>query len=376
MTKDIKASFPCCCFVGRVHAYEGHDAHLVAFPVRVGVAAGAKTVFLTNAAGGIDPGYTPGTLAMISDQLNLTGQSPLDGPNLDALGPRFPDMTEVYDPELRAQARSLAESLGLGTLAEGVYAGNLGPAYETPAEVRMLRTLGAQMVGMSTVLEAQAARHAGARVWGCSMISNAAAGLSGKPLSHQEVTEVATEAGDKLSRLLGALMGEVVRGTSQKVSPDEPSAEPLVPGVSTGVSWAQLEQAAASAQPNAHAPYSHYQVGAAVLTDDGRVYAGCNVENASYGLTVCAERTAVGAAVTAGSLSSQASEEGGLPRKIVAVAVCTNSSPPASPCGACRQVLAEFAPPETPVRLFNPQGAKEDLTVGALLPRGFSGSDI
>ncbi|MCU0722027.1 MAG: purine-nucleoside phosphorylase [Planctomycetes bacterium] len=192
---------------GRVHFYEGVPLSQVAFPVRVLALLGVRTLVLTNAAGAVAGRLRAGDLMLISDHLNLLGASPLAGPNLDAIGPRFPDMSEVYDAGLRDLARRCAGRLGI-PLAEGVYAAMPGPSYETPAEVRMLRTLGADAVGMSTVPEAVAARHAGIRVLGFSMISNLAAGLSARPLSHEEVLATGAEAGKRL----GALIEEVVGG--------------------------------------------------------------------------------------------------------------------------------------------------------------------
>jgi purine-nucleoside phosphorylase len=198
---------------GRVHLYEGHSPDRVVLGLRALIRRGARTVVLTNAAGGIRDGLDPGSLMVIEDHLNLTGASCLVGPNDEALGPRFPAMNDAYDPALRALAHEVAERNGL-RLASGVYAGLLGPAYETPAEVRMLRALGADAVGMSTVLEALAARHMGACCLGISCITNRAAGLSSTPPSHSEVeaTAGATRAALKLllSGILDGLAREVV----------------------------------------------------------------------------------------------------------------------------------------------------------------------
>jgi purine-nucleoside phosphorylase len=190
---------------GRVHAYEGHDLKTVVLPVRALVKSGCDVVVLTNAAGGIAPGLRPGQLVLLRDHMNLLGDSPLCGANDPALGPRFPDMTAVYDRALRGLAEQVAAKLGLG-LPSGVYAGCRGPQYETPAEVRMLRTLGADLVGMSTVPEAIAARHMGARVLGMSCVTNLAAGLSELPLSHDEVTETAARARADFLRLLDGIL--------------------------------------------------------------------------------------------------------------------------------------------------------------------------
>jgi len=192
---------PVVMLQGRFHLYEGHDPGLVVQPVLLMGRLGATTILLTNAAGGVDPSYGPGTLMVIADHLNLTGRSPLVGPNADAIGPRFPDLTAAYAPELRAALRAAGAAEGI-ELAEGVYAGLIGPAYETPAEVRMLRTLGADAVGMSTVLEAIACRWAGLEVAGVSLVTNAGAGYSGAPLSHAEVLEAGAAAGPRLARVI------------------------------------------------------------------------------------------------------------------------------------------------------------------------------
>lgn len=185
---------------GRFHMYEGHSADLAALPVRVFAALGVRTFVVTNAAGGIREGFGPGTLMLITDHLNLTGRSPLVGAVLPG-ETRFPDMTAPYDPALRSVALDTAARLGI-ELREGVYAGLLGPSYETPAEIRMLGGHGADAVGMSTVLEVIAARALGLRCLGFSTITNSAAGLGGAELSHGEVMEVAAQVGDRLGRLL------------------------------------------------------------------------------------------------------------------------------------------------------------------------------
>lgn len=171
--------------------------------------AGCKTVVLTNAAGGVGAGLEAGDLVLLRDHLNLMGDSPLRGHNDDRLGPRFPDMTEVYDAKLRAIAEQVAAKLSI-RLKSGVYAGLLGPQYETPSEVRMLRGLGADLVGMSTVPEAIVARHMGAKVLGMSCVSNLAAGMSGQPLSHEEVTETANRVRATFIKLLDGIMAELV----------------------------------------------------------------------------------------------------------------------------------------------------------------------
>jgi purine-nucleoside phosphorylase len=181
-------------FVGRIHAYEGHDLDLVVHPVRTACAAGAEVVILTNAAGGLRPEYRVGQPVLISDHLNLTGRSPL-------VGPQFVDLVDAYSPRLRSLARTVDP-----TLAEGVYAGLPGPHYETPAEIRMLRTLGADLVGMSTVHETIAARAAGAEVLAVSLVTNLAAGMTGEPLRHDEVLAAGRDSAADLGELLAGVI--------------------------------------------------------------------------------------------------------------------------------------------------------------------------
>ena len=192
---------PVVMLQGRFHMYEGNDPGLVVQPVLLFRQLGAGLVVLTNAAGGVNPDFGPGTLMVISDHLNLTGRTPLLGPNADELGPRFADMTDVWAPRHRAGLHAAATAEGVD-LEEGIYAGLLGPTYETPAEVRMLRTMGADAVGMSTVLEAIAARWTGLEVCGVSLVTNAGAGYSGQPLTHAEVLEAGAQAGPRLARVL------------------------------------------------------------------------------------------------------------------------------------------------------------------------------
>jgi len=173
---------------GRFHYYEGHGLDAVTFPIRVMKLIGVETIVVTNAAGGINESYRAGDLMLIKDHLNLTFRNPLIGPNDDQLGVRFPDMSEAYSKALRDLAKSVAQEQGI-TLQEGVYAGLLGPSYETPAEIRMLRVLGGDAVGMSTVPEVIVARHMNMQVLGISCISNMAAGILEQPLSHDEVME-------------------------------------------------------------------------------------------------------------------------------------------------------------------------------------------
>lgn len=192
---------------GRFHMYEGHDAATAALPVRVMAELGITTLLLTNAAGGINPGFNPGMLMLIRDHLNLTGRNPLVG-NLVPGDTRFPDMTEAYDRGLRKLAHEAARAQGV-ELAEGVYAGLLGPTYETPAEVQMLTRLGADAVGMSTVVEVIAARARGIRCAGISTITNLAAGISPRPLSHAEVMETANRVRDQLGSLVEGLLKRI-----------------------------------------------------------------------------------------------------------------------------------------------------------------------
>ena len=201
------AGVPSLVFAGRVHLYEGHDAASVVAPVRLAVESGCQTIVLTNAAGGINPDLEVGAPVLISDHINLTGHNPLRGPH-DKRGPRFLDMTGAYDAELRALARRVDP-----TLAEGVYAGLAGPTYETPAEIKMLQSFGADMVGLSTVLETIEARYLGARVLGISLITNQAAGLKPEPLSHEEVAETGRRASAHVENLLRAVIGELGQDT-------------------------------------------------------------------------------------------------------------------------------------------------------------------
>ncbi len=195
---------------GRVHGYEGWSAAEVAFGARLLCALGSRALLVTNAAGGISPEFGPGTLVRITDQLNLTGQSPLTGPNDEAVGPRFPDMGCAYDPGLGALLEAAAAEAGVA-LRRGVYAGVPGPSYETPAEIGMLRALGADLVGMSTVHDVIAARHMGVPVAGLSVVTNPAAGLSRTALTHEDVQAVAARAAEALSRLLEGFLPRAAR---------------------------------------------------------------------------------------------------------------------------------------------------------------------
>jgi len=190
---------------GRVHAYEGYSNVQVAFPARVLCALGIQTLVVTNAAGGIHPDCKPGDLMAITDHINLSGWNALTGPNDDRLGPRFPDMSHAYHPALTQLLGRVAQDQGV-PLKRGVYAMSSGPSYETPAEIRMLRTVGADAVGMSTVPEVVAAAHMGVRVVGISCITNLAAGIGHQPLSHEEVAETAGRVRDVFIRLLTAFL--------------------------------------------------------------------------------------------------------------------------------------------------------------------------
>lgn len=192
---------PVVAMQGRVHLYEGYSAQEVAFPARVLCALGIESLVVTNASGGIRSDLAPGDLMMITDHINLSGANPLNGPNDERLGPRFPDMSEAYDPRLRQLLRTTADRLGI-ELKEGVYVGLSGPSYETPAEIRFLRTVGGDAVGMSTVPEVLVAVHRGVRVAGICCVTNAAAGLGDKPLSHSEVARTAERVRDSFACLL------------------------------------------------------------------------------------------------------------------------------------------------------------------------------
>jgi purine-nucleoside phosphorylase len=196
---------PVAVMRGRAHLYEGIAADRAVFGVRVLGRLGVRTLVVTNAAGGIDESYGLGQLVLISDHVNLMGLSPLVGPNDEELGPRFPDMSDAYDPELRARAREAAARLGL-EVGEGVYAAWLGPQFETPAEIRFMRAVGADLAGMSTVPEVIAARHMGIRCLGISVVTNMAAGVGDGRLAHDEVLAVAAEAQPRLTAVLRELL--------------------------------------------------------------------------------------------------------------------------------------------------------------------------
>lgn len=205
---------PVAVMQGRVHLYEGYSAEQVAFPVRVLGGMGVQALIITNAAGGINTEYKQGALVVISDHINLQGQNPLVGANDERFGPRFPDMTQAYWKPYREMAVQAARNLGK-KVHEGVYAGLLGPSYETPAEIRYLRTIGADLVGMSTIAEVITARHMGMKVLGISCVTNMAAGILDQPLNHQEVLDTAERVKGDFVGLLRAVLAEVVKDVAQ-----------------------------------------------------------------------------------------------------------------------------------------------------------------
>ncbi len=198
---------PIVVMQGRVHYYEGYTMQQVVLPIRIMGMLGAEKLLLTNAAGGINPDFAEGSLMLLKDHISTFVPSPLIGRNIDMLGTRFPDMTEVYDPAMREQMHRIAKDQGTD-LKEGVYVQLSGPNYETPQEIRMLGILGADAVGMSTVCEAIAARHMGMKVCAVSCITNMAAGLSGKPLSHEEVQQTADRVANEFRALVCAFIKE------------------------------------------------------------------------------------------------------------------------------------------------------------------------
>jgi purine-nucleoside phosphorylase len=208
---------PVLALQGRIHGYEGHESATAAFPARVLGVLGSRALVVTNAAGGVNADFAPGDLMRIADHLNLSGRNPLTGPNEDALGPRFPDLSRAYDPRLAEALEAVARDTGVA-LRRGVYAQISGPSYETPAEVRMLRLLGADAVGMSTVPEVIVAAHQGIPCCGISCITNAAAGISQHPLTHEEVVEVARRAEGTFARLLCAFVPRAAAAVPPRVA--------------------------------------------------------------------------------------------------------------------------------------------------------------
>ena len=201
---------PVVAMLGRAHGYEGWSADDVAFGARVLCGLGVKLLLVTNAAGGVNPSFVPGELVRIVDHVNLSGLNPLVGENDDRIGPRFPDLSEAYDARLGEILDETAAALGI-TLRSGVYACMLGPNYETPAEIRMLRAIGADVVGMSTVPEVIAARHMGVKVAGISVVTNLAAGLARRSLTHEEVTATAAQVGERLTALVTGFLARAAR---------------------------------------------------------------------------------------------------------------------------------------------------------------------
>jgi purine-nucleoside phosphorylase len=208
MVLGKSGAVPVAAMQGRVHLYEGYSAQEVAFPMRVFGRMGIRAVILTNAAGGINLNYQQGALVLIRDHINLQGTNPLVGPNDDRFGVRFPDMTQAYARDYRASAKEEAGKLGM-TLHEGVYAALLGPSYETPAEIKYLRTIGADLVGMSTAFEVIAARHMGIKLLAISCVTNMAAGILDQPLSHQEVMETGERVKTSFEALLRAVLPRI-----------------------------------------------------------------------------------------------------------------------------------------------------------------------
>lgn len=192
---------------GRFHYYEGHTMQKVTYPVRVMAALGTHSIIVTNAAGGVNVAFTPGNLMLINDHINFTGDNPLIGENDGTIGPRFPDMSHAYTPEYCLTAQKVAKELGV-PLQEGVYMGYSGPTYETPAEIRMSRTLGADAVGMSTVSEVIVAVHSGMKVLGISCITNLAAGMQSS-LNHEEVVETTERVKEQFKTLVKAILAEL-----------------------------------------------------------------------------------------------------------------------------------------------------------------------
>lgn len=206
---EPRPGFPVLYQKGRLHSYQGYDAHQTVFMIRLAALLGARFLIMSNAAGGLNPGYRPGDLVLIRDHINLIGMNPLRGQIPAEWGPQFPDMSAAYDVDMRSAAQQAATESGLD-LAEGVYAAVAGPSYETPAEVRMLQVLGADLVGMSTALEIIAARHMGMRCLGVSLVANMAPGVAVGTTDHAEVLEAATAAAGQLRSILMALFGSSV----------------------------------------------------------------------------------------------------------------------------------------------------------------------
>jgi purine-nucleoside phosphorylase len=318
---------------GRAHFYEGHDLATVVFAVRAMGRLGVKQLILTNAAGGINTGFAQGALMVIDDHINLLGSNPLVGPNDERLGVRFPDMSEVYSSRLRRIADEAAAAAGV-PVTHGVYVATHGPSYETPAEIRFFRSIGADAVGMSTVPEAIAARHMGIEVLGISCITNMAAGVLPGPLNPRR----------------GHGNGPAVRG----------SFIALLEGILPGSDAKALIAAARRARRHAHARTRASRSAPRWKPPMAHVITGCNVENATYGLTICAERVAMFKAISEGH------------RRFKRVAVVADTADPTPPCGACRQILWEFGG-DLEVVLANLRRETGRYALSELLPLPFDG---
>lgn len=241
---------PAVLLQGRCHLYEGYSVDDVVFPTRVISALGIHTLVLTNSAGGVNTAYRPGDLVMIRDHINLMGDNPLKGSHLGHLGPRFPDLSEAYHPECLKILKESSQAVAVA-MHDGVYAGVLGPTYETPAEVRMLRVLGADVVGMSTVPESIAANHLGVRVAGLSCVANLASGVSGRKLSHAEVLESARVGAEKMSRVLEVAVPKL---TSRRGSKTAESGATAKPHFAHSQSLAKISQEALNQTPHVVLP--------------------------------------------------------------------------------------------------------------------------
>ncbi|MBL7713824.1 MAG: purine-nucleoside phosphorylase [Bdellovibrionales bacterium] len=237
---------PAVLLQGRCHLYEGYSVDDVVFPTRVISALGIHTLLLTNSSGGVNTAYRPGDLVLIRDHINLMGDNPLKGSHLGQLGPRFPDLSEAYHPECVKVLKESAESVQV-SMHDGVYAGVLGPTYETPAEVRMLRVMGADIVGMSTVPESIAANHLGVRVLGLSCVANLASGVAGRKLSHAEVLESAKTGAEKMGRILEVAVPKL---TSRRGSKTTESAVTAKPHFAHSQSLAKISQEALNQTPH------------------------------------------------------------------------------------------------------------------------------
>ena len=352
---------------GRFHYYEGYSLQQVTLPIRVLGALGVRRLIVTNAAGGINPQFAAGDFMLLRDHINLMGDNPLRGPHAEEFGPRFPDMTDAYHREDRAVFKAVAKELDI-VLREGVYVGLSGPSFETPAEIRMLRVLGADAVGMSTVPEVIVANQMGMRVSGVSCITNLAAGLSvadgvSQKLSHQEVMDTGERVRQHVIALLDGVVRRFLVAEPAETASQDDFGNPLDPQNPPDSQKQEdarnlLIRTAIEARLRAYAPYSNFLVGAAVLTRSGEIFSGCNVENSSYGATTCAEQVALQQAYAQGE------------REIEKLIIVTDTSPPTPPCGICRQVIRELAG-DTEIILANLSGERRYFLVDELLPHAF-----